>query len=347
MRKNAPNDIQKNGGFNVVITNDTVNEQELNKKFKWFKSTKYNIETTDYFYEYNEDEPSELVQSLFGIIPTPGEPLTVIKINSEHINFFSPNLFEASQALMNLDPYDDEKILKFYKEYGPLGIMPYYTSKGYYGNIIKDIHRQVSIKYNDNECDEYWGDMFGLKNKFPGDLSDVDANRYFVHEFNSFTGQNMYSSYQEPLWMVRYVVLDYQSTCRLLSCNGNISKAKKVYENFVDIFWGSQKENEYFSMFKDFQEQIRQEIKIIPGFKISEIKSLKLFALCNSLIHALYLYTILNIQHMPLEKCKAPDCFNLFWKINSRRQYCSDRCKTRIGVRKCRKQKNINKQEAD
>lgn len=329
MKKNASNDAE----IKIVFTNDSFPDKKPNKHFKWVRASSGNYipEKIEYWYEYEVDELSEFPEWLYFNtgLPEPGENITVIRQKNMGVEFYNPNLHEISQALMNLDVYDDDEILDFYKKYGPLGIMPYLTNQLTL-NFIDYIHREITPHPVKNT---FWTGLFGLENKVNFELIETDECKRFVHDFNSLEDKILYSEYHEPLYAIKYIITEYQLNCRLLC-------SKKTYNDYCKSHFGDDGTGDFDDFYGSYNELvtlIRDETKIVPN--LEELKDFRLFAYCNSLLHAVYLYTILNLKRHPLKKCKAPDCLNIFWRENNRREYCSDTCKTRLGVRRHRKRK--------
>ncbi len=333
MNKSAFNDIQK---VKIIITNDLFHDSEPNKTFKWFRASSgnYTFEKIKYRYKYEVNKLSDFAKWIYYYcdFPEPDTDITIIKQKNIGVDFYTPDFHEISQALMNVFVNDDSEILEFYRKYGPLGVMPYLTNQ-LSPNFIDIIHADIKIC---SEKNSYWPSLFGLDDIFPFDPIETEKSGHFVNTFNLLEDKSLYRTYYEPLYAVKYLITEYQLNCRLLC-------SKNAYKNYSESRLGISETNSFNEFYNDFYAMIKDETKIVPNF--NRMKNFRLFAYCNSLLHAAYQYTVLNIQRYPLEKCIAPDCTNLFWKTNNRRQYCSKTCKTRIGVRNHYRKKSSGKKE--
>lgn len=316
---------------NITIVND---DGYYDAYFRWFRCNNYDIAESNYGMKYDleNDILGRYVER--GLPYPPEEKWQCIKSKSKIVKYGGKiNLKEASIALMNLNVFYDNynEIIAFYKKYGPLGLMPYYISKGY-DNPIEDLISYGNAKFCFTEgCNynNYWSIMFGVHEECSVDVTDTNSCVEIIREFNEFKNENIYSNYREPLWLTIYTIREFQLYCR------SLIKDKKVFEAFYKANYGISSSgydlSEYFTAFNYFNENIKDDVKIIPH--LSDVNDIQLYAPSNSLFQSILIFTTLTYMNIPIEKCKNPTCFSLFWKDHNRSKYCSDACKSTVGGR--------------
>lgn len=339
-KKTCSNSTQINIG-NIKITNDNG---QFENDFKWFCSNNYKITEGNYGMSYKPSEDNDILNGYIhsGLPYPPDKKWNYIVNTSKVIKFKKINLKKASKDLMNLDVfYDENTIVEFYRKYGPLGLMPYYTNRTSNGksNPIVDLMLDGNVKpfFNGNlQYTNYWPIMFNLHEQLVYDIAldflDDRTNNRFINEFNSFCSKDIYLNYSEPLWLAEYVIKNFQLYCRTLIKNKRDFEA--FYRANCGVTSAGYNHSEYYNSFNYFNEAIKEDIKIIPN--LDDVNEIQFYAQSNSLFHAILAFTIFNYKCMVLGKCKNPTCLNLFWKDHNRSEYCSSACRSTVGGRKQR-----------